>query len=398
MENQIYIPDQVLSNISAENAAVIRNHVAILNKNIPEIYSQKVILPPKVENMIYMFLILEKLLFSIPDAIGELAKIQILRKDLLEKEKDNLKASGYRSMLLYPWTLPVKNTNIGNIAEATLFATKDPLEFKPISELPPEAKSGEVLVYTMFTNSDFYFYAANKGFVGESIAPKAVTEELVERCNYISKVAFEELNVAKIGEESLILDFPEVVTSEKTFSRVNPTGVNSGAPIYFILNDKFFAKITSNVDELEESRISLFKILPKEMEFPSAKAAPKFKDDFLFGDVFAKQRLKELFERVAFHKNTEADVKIRIINTLTEIFFHKLEKTKDLEPLRLKKLRNKSFFFKKQHVYMIFYERLLSVISNIKGSTNKSTIQVFVDMVANDDTGKYGFIIAELKN
>lgn len=387
MENQIYIPDQVLSNISAENAAVIRDHVAVLNSIIPEIYAQKVIPPSKVESMVYMFLILEKLLFPIPDAIGELAKIQILKKDLLEKEKTNLKKSGYRSMLLYPWTLPTKNTGIGNIAEATLFATKDPLVFKPVSELPPEAKSGEALVYTMFTNSDFYFYAANKGFVGESVAPKAVTEELVERCNYISKVTFEELQVEETSEESLTLDFPE-----------SSTGVNSGAPIYFILNDKFFAKLTSNVDELEESRISLFKILPKELEFPPVNAAPKFKDESLFGDVFAKQRLKELFERVAFHKNTEGDIKIRIINTLTEIFFHKLGKTEELEPLRLRKLRNKAFFFKKQHVYMIFYERLLSVISNIKGSTSKSTIQVFVDMIANDDPGKYGSIIAELKN
>lgn len=396
MENQLYIPNNVLSRVTKENAELINYHVALLNRSIPEIYSRKEIKTSKSEHMMYMLMILEKMIFGNPDGIGELTKIQILKKDLQAKIEEDLEGETpggtpgvYRSDLLYPTTPPTTNDqDVTALLQATLYSSPDPIDFKPIKDLQLPASC---IVYKMYTNSDFYYYQPNKGFVGTTVAERAVTEELIQRTQYINKVVVKEDpgRIEGITVEVLGTSPVEVIGGSSP-------GEASSQPIVFILNDELFSLHRKNPDmEVLTSRYNIFKILPKEMEFSTGKLRNNPEPPVL-GDIFAQKKLEELFFKVLIEKENK-HVKISITNALTEIFLQKLNRITELKREAASKVWNRQFFYEKRHIYMLYLERILGVLENSRGVNDENTIKYIVNMIINDDTSRYSSILAELK-
>lgn len=238
------------------------------------------------------------------------------------------------------------------------------------------------VVYKMYTNSDFYYYQPNKGFIGTPVAEKAVTEELIQRTQYINKVVVKDdpgrtegITVETIGDS-------KASTSE--------------GQIVFILNDDLFSIHRKNPNgEGTTSRYHIFKVLPKEMEFSTGKLRSNSELPIL-GDLFAKKKLEELFFKVLIGKENK-HIKISIVNTLTEIFLQKLNRSVDLKREGASKVWNKQFFYEKRHIYMLYLERVLGVLENSREVNDENTIKYIVNMITNDDTSKYSSVMAELK-
>lgn len=382
MENQLYIPIDVLSRVTKENAETINYHLPTLNRSIPEIYSRTELKTSKAEYLLYMLTIIERLIFGNPDAIGELTKIQILKKDLLTKVEEDLESGssgtgeGYKSDLLYPLTPATENDqDVSSLLQATLYSSPDPIAFKPISELQLPSSC---IIYKMYTDSDFYYYQPNKGFVGTAVAEKAVTEELIQRTQYINKV------VVKADPDR------EEGISVETIGEDEPT------KIVFILNDDLFSIHRKNPNnEILTSRYHIFKILPKEMDLTSGKFRTASEPPVL-GDLFAVKKLEELFFNVLIKKENK-HIKISVANTLTEIFLQKMNRSVDLKRDSPTKVWNKQFFYEKRHIYMLYMERILGVLENYRGVSDENTIKHIVNMIATDDTSKYSSVLAELK-
>ncbi len=397
MESQLYIPNQVLSSVSKENAETIKENVILLNKLVAEFHRAKQVDVRKAEHIVYMLLILEKLIYANRDALAELTKIQIIRKDILERLKEEPEVvANVRSNILYPLTQPeVSDVDLGPILEATLCNTTDPLVFREIRDM---IIPDDCVIYKMYTNSDFYYYEPNKGFVGTPVAEKAVTEDLIRRTQYIRKIVTGDSG--GIPED----EFAEGITMEVIGS---PWGKSRGedrgsspheVPVFFILNDKHFAKLHAPLqkdNELYTSRYNLFSILPKDFQFGDLKPIPS-RSHGVLSDLFAKQKLEELFTRILLRRE-KVSRKIAIVNTLTEIFFQKLNRREDLVVESHDKVWNKVFFYEKQHVYMLYLERILGVLENAKGVSGENIIKSLVNMICSDDTSSLASIMAELK-
>lgn len=385
MENQLYIPNQVLSSVSKENAEAIRENVTMINKLVTEFSLESETNVRKAEHILYMLLILEKIIYPNNAAVAELAKIHIIRKEIMDRLKENPDVTRrYRSNLLYPLTSPeIIDKDITNILYATLCSSPDPLVFKGVKDMIiPE----NCVIYKMYTNSDFYYYSPNKGFVGQPVPEKAVTEDLIKQTQYIKKI------------ESKKNDYEEDITVEIIGSPFEEKKGGKSVSVFFILNDEKFAEIKTHPtkdNELYTSRYNIFSILPKDFEFVDLKAKVTTQTGVL-SDLFAKQKLEDLFISILI-KRSKTPKHVAILNTLTEIFLQKLNRLDELLVEEPDRIWNKAFFYEKQHVYMLYFERILGIIDNAGGVTNESVIKVLVNIVSSDDTSNFASVMSELK-